>query len=180
MNDEDRISQAREDARRKYAESQEPPKKKEPRDWQAIIDEQAAQIDINTLPGKGKPLNLNRNPYADEADELANSLLKNAGFTLPWIEDSRKIDAELAAARAKLVRARDEYHEMRDAQICAGQQWVEGSWQAALREFCGRPAQQFVGTEAGERGTGDAEGQIRLAAAGSFGGLGLLGLDTAL
>ena len=135
MNDEDRISQAREDARRKYAESQEPPKKKEPRDWQAIIDEQAAQIDINTLPGKGKPLNLNRNPYADEADELANSLLKNAGFTLPWIEDSRKIDAELAAARAKLVRARDEYHEMRDAQICAGQQWVEGSWQAALREF---------------------------------------------
>ncbi|MCB0000973.1 MAG: DUF1992 domain-containing protein [Anaerolineales bacterium] len=135
MNDEDRISQAREDARRKYAESQEPPKKKEPRDWQAIIDEQAAQIDINTLPGKGKPLNLNRNPYADEADELANSLLKNAGFTLPWIEDSRKIDAELAAARAKLVRARDEYHEMRDAQICAGHQWVEGSWQAALREF---------------------------------------------
>lgn len=135
MNDEDRISQAREDARRKYAESQEPPKKKEPLDWQAIIDEQAAQIDINTLPGKGKPLNLNRNPYADEADELANSLLKNAGFTLPWIEDSRKIDAELAAARAKLVRARDEYHEMRDAQICAGHQWVEGSWQAALREF---------------------------------------------
>ena len=135
MNEEDRMSQAREDARRKYAESQEPPKKKEPRDWQAIIDEQAAQIDINTLPGKGKPLNLNRNPYADEADELANSLLKNAGFTLPWIEDSRKIDAELAAARAKLVRARDEYHEMRDAQICAGHQWVEGSWQAALREF---------------------------------------------
>ena len=129
------MSQAREEARRKYAERQEPPKKKEPLDWQAIIDEQAAQIDINTLPGKGKPLNLNRNPYADEADELANSLLKNAGFTLPWIEDSRKIDAELAAARAKLVRARDEYHEMRDAQICAGHQWVEGSWQAALREF---------------------------------------------
>ncbi|HRX02819.1 MAG: DUF1992 domain-containing protein [Anaerolineae bacterium] len=135
MNEEDRMSQAREEARRKYAERQEPPKKKEPLDWQAIIDEQAAQIDINTLPGKGKPLNLNRNPYADEADELANSLLKNAGFTLPWIEDSRKIDAELAAARAKLVRARDEYHEMRDAQICAGHQWVEGSWQAALREF---------------------------------------------
>ena len=135
MNEDDRNARAREEARRKYAEQQEPPKKKEPRDWQAIIDEQAAQIDINTLPGKGKPLNLNRNPYADEADELANSLLKNAGFTLPWIEDSRKIDAELAAARAKLVRARDEYHEMRDAQICAGHQWVEGSWQAALREF---------------------------------------------
>ena len=135
MNEDDRNARAREEARRKYAEQQEPPKKKEPLDWQAIIDEQAAQIDINTLPGKGKPLNLNRNPYADEADELANSLLKNAGFTLPWIEDSRKIDAELAAARAKLVRARDEYHEMRDAQICAGQQWVEGSWQAALREF---------------------------------------------
>ena len=135
MSEDDRISRAREDARRSYVEQQEPSKPKEPRDWQAIIDEQAALIDINTLPGKGKPLNLNRNPYADEADELANSLLKNAGFTLPWIEDSRKIDAELAAARSKLTRARDEYHEMRDAQICAGHQWVEGSWQAALREF---------------------------------------------
>lgn len=135
MNEEERISQAREDARRKYAEQQEASKPKEPRDWQAIIDEQAALIDIDKLPGKGKPLNLNRNPYADESEELANSLLRNAGFTLPWIEDGRKIDAELAAARAKLARARDEYSEMRDSQICAGHQWVEGSWQAAQREF---------------------------------------------
>lgn len=132
---EDPPRRAEEEARRKYGELQAPPKPKESRDWQAIIDEQAALIDIDTLPGKGKPLNLNRNPYADDGDELANSLLKNAGFTLPWIEDGRVIDAELTAARAKLTRARDEYVEMRDAQICAGHQWVEGSWQAALREF---------------------------------------------
>ncbi|MCB0252828.1 MAG: DUF1992 domain-containing protein [Anaerolineae bacterium] len=132
---EDLPPRAPEDARRKYDELRAPSKPKEPRDWQAIIDEQAALIDIDTLPGKGKPLNLNRNPYADEGEELANSLLRNAGFTLPWIEDGRKIDNELAAARTKLARARDEYAEMRDAQICAGHQWVEGSWQAALGEF---------------------------------------------
>lgn len=135
MNDEERTERVRDDARRAYEQQQEPAKPAEPRDWQAIIDEQAALIDIDKLPGKGKPLNLARNPYADEADEMAHSLIKNAGFTLPWIEDGRRIDDQLAAARARLARARDETFQLRDAQICAGHQWVEGSWQAALREF---------------------------------------------
>lgn len=135
MNQEQPDSPLHEDARRRYEEQKASPRPAEKRDWQSIIDEQAAQIDVASLPGKGKPLNLARNPYADEADEMAHSLLRNAGFTLPWIEDGRRIDDQLATARAKLVRARDEYHQLRDAQICAGHQWVEGAWQAALREF---------------------------------------------
>ena len=35
----------------------------------------------------------------------------------------------------KLQQAWEETMELRDAQICAGHQWVEGSWLASLREF---------------------------------------------
>jgi DnaJ homolog subfamily C member 28 len=107
----------------------------EPRDWQSLVEEQIAKIDWSTLAGKGKPLNLERNPYLDDSDELTHGLLKNAGFTLPWIEDGKTIDAEIAAVRAKLARAHASYLEARDAEICAGHQWIEGAWLAALREF---------------------------------------------
>ncbi len=106
-----------------------------PRDWQSLVEEQIAKIDWSTVQGKGKPLNLERNPYLDESDELAHSLLRNAGFTLPWIEDSRKIDADVAAARASLARAHASYLEARDAEMCSGHQWIEGAWLAAVREF---------------------------------------------
>lgn len=107
----------------------------QPREWQSLVEEQIAKIDWSTVAGKGRPLNLERNPYADPDDELAHGLLKNAGFTLPWIEDSRRIDADVAAARAKLARAHASYVDARDAEICAGHQWVEGAWLASVRAF---------------------------------------------
>lgn len=124
--------------RRKYHEEQagqRKPKPAEPRDWQSRIEEEIAKIDFDSLSNKGKPLNLNRNPYVREEDELANSLIRNAGFTLPWIEDGKKIDAQIEAARAGLKRARDGHLQMRDAEINADRQSVESAWQLALREF---------------------------------------------
>ena len=136
MADNDEQPSIKDQLRRQYQEEQagqtRPPK---PVDWHSRIEEQIAKIDWSQVEGKGKPLNLNRNPYADPDDELAHGLLRNAGYTLPWIEDSKKIDAELAAARAKLARAHTSYLEARDAEICAGHQWIEGAWLAAVREF---------------------------------------------
>lgn len=105
------------------------------RDWQSLIEEQIARLDLGNLPNRGRPLNLEDNPYADPSEDAAHRLIKNAGYTLPWIEEGHRIDQELAAARHKLERARAEYLELRDAQICAGHQWVEGAWLAAVREF---------------------------------------------
>jgi DnaJ family protein C protein 28 len=113
-------------------------KSQECRDWQSLIEEQIAKLDLDNLPNKGQPLKLDANPYADPADEAAHRLLRNAGFTLPWIEDGRKIDQDLERARQDLRRAWQEYADLRDAQICAGHQWVEGAWQAALRDFRSR------------------------------------------
>lgn len=126
----------KDELRRQYQQEQAGEQRSsQPRDWQNLIEEQIAKIDWSTVQGKGKPLNLDRNPYADPNDELAHGLLKNAGFTLPWIEDSKKIDADIAAARVKLTRAHASYLEARDAQMCSGHQWIEGAWLAAVREF---------------------------------------------
>jgi hypothetical protein len=136
MPEDDDTPTTKDQVRRRYQQEQageQPPK--QARDWQSLIEEQIAKIDWSTVAGKGQPLNLERNPYVDQADELAHGLLKNAGYTLPWIEDSRKIDADVAAARTQLARAHASYVEARDAEICAGHQWIEGAWLAAVREF---------------------------------------------
>lgn len=115
---------------------QEQRKATEPaRDWQSLIEEQIARLDLDNLANKGQPLNLEANPYLDPAEDAAHRLIKNAGYTLPWIEEGQRIDGELTAARARLARAHAEYLELRDAEICAGHQWVEGAWLAAVREF---------------------------------------------
>ncbi len=60
---------------------------------------------FDNLPGKGKPLNLDENPLEDPEWRLANKVLQDGGFTLPWIEDRKEIEARLAAAVAALSKA---------------------------------------------------------------------------
>lgn len=56
------------------------------------------------LPGKGKPLQLDQNPHQDPEWRAAHHILKDSGFTLPWIESLREIEVELKEARAGLAR----------------------------------------------------------------------------
>jgi DnaJ homolog subfamily C member 28 len=61
---------------------------------------------FDNLPGKGKPLHLDAdNPHADPEWELAFHILKEAGYSLPWIEEIKAIEADVAAARKDLQRA---------------------------------------------------------------------------
>ena len=59
---------------------------------------------FENLPGKGKPLRLSQNPHEDPAWRLAHHMLRENGFTLPWIERLRDIEAELEKARTALLR----------------------------------------------------------------------------
>ncbi len=127
-----------EELRRAYREEQDgqaQTKPTPPRDWQSVIEEQIAKIDVDVLAGKGKPLNLATNPYLDPSEALAQDLLKNAGFTLPWIDDAKHIDARLDAARRKLLRAWDETAGRGAAPVRTDAPQVESGWQTALREF---------------------------------------------
>lgn len=66
------------------------------------IQEAMAEGLFDNLPGKGKPLPLNSNPYLEPGQELAFGLLKNNGFAPEWIERDKEIRRELAAARKRL------------------------------------------------------------------------------
>jgi hypothetical protein len=88
---------------------------------------------FNDLPGKGKPLNLDKNPFADPEWELAYHMLKNGGFTLPWIEARQQIENGLEEARTELKRAW-EWQRVRAAQKMTLAQ-VEQHWQQSLSAF---------------------------------------------
>ncbi|WP_322807489.1 DUF1992 domain-containing protein [Thermanaerothrix sp.] len=60
---------------------------------------------FDQLPGRGKPLQLNDNPYEPPEWRLAFHLLRTHGFTLPWLEIRREIETDLQAARAELALA---------------------------------------------------------------------------
>ena len=61
---------------------------------------------FDNLPGKGKRLNLDEtNPHADPEWELAYHIIKDAGYSLPWIEAIREIEKDIEAARKDLQLA---------------------------------------------------------------------------
>jgi DnaJ family protein C protein 28 len=61
---------------------------------------------FDDLPGKGKPLHLDENnPHTDSDWELAYHILKEAGYTLPWIETLHDIENDIDIARRDLQRA---------------------------------------------------------------------------
>jgi len=65
-----------------------------------------AEGKFDNLPGKGKPLHLDEtNPHADPEWELAYKMLRDAGYSLPWIETIREIEKDIQLAREDMRRA---------------------------------------------------------------------------
>ncbi len=62
--------------------------------------------EFDRLAGKGKPLKLEDNPYEAEGLGSAFRLLKNNGFTLPWIEEGMEIERKRLLAHRLLRSAR--------------------------------------------------------------------------
>lgn len=58
---------------------------------------------FDNLPGKGKPLNLNKNPYAADM-QLANELLKENDLPPAWILQRNEILAKIAKLRTEIER----------------------------------------------------------------------------
>jgi DnaJ family protein C protein 28 len=86
------------------------------------IQEAMAEGAFDDLPGKGKPLIFDTNPFLEPGQELAFGLLKRNGYAPEWIERNKAIRRELDAARAHLRRA--------------WQEWIdEAAWQAAIARF---------------------------------------------
>lgn len=88
---------------------------------------------FENLPGKGKPLKLEENPHADPDWQLAHHILRESGFTLPWIEKRREIEVNLAKTRADLLRAWKWYQDPFPEDLPHDQ--IEKSWREAREAF---------------------------------------------
>jgi DnaJ family protein C protein 28 len=99
-----------------------------------LLRQAIAEGKFDNLPGKGKPLQLDReNPHADPAWELAYKILKDAGYSLPWIETIREIETDIASARMELKLAWQWYLAARGQGTSASNASAE--WQQAQLTF---------------------------------------------
>jgi DnaJ family protein C protein 28 len=104
--------------------------------WERGIDRQIEEAQregkFDNLPGKGKPLKLNDNPFQDPAVDAAYSLLKDNDFTLPWIAEGKEIDEALSNARTALARS----WALHQSEGSAGNMtWAKSEWARAENAF---------------------------------------------
>ena len=115
------------------------------RDWESWIDQQIreaeARGDFDNLSGKGKPLSLERNPYAADR-EMAYKILKDAGYAPEWIELDKSIRGRLEQARATLARSWTWYQanlervgDRTDRGAEGERARLAGGWQRAVAAF---------------------------------------------
>lgn len=80
--------------------------------WESLIDrrirEAQEQGEFDNLPGKGRPLDLSENPFADPSLGPAFRMLKNAGVVPAFLRERREILDALDTARGRLDRTADE------------------------------------------------------------------------
>jgi DnaJ family protein C protein 28 len=100
---------------------------------EAIIRKAMEEGAFDNLRGKGKPLNLDENPFADPGWRMAYNMLKNEGFALPWMEKRSQIEDEVTAAREALARTWSWRQEKIDAD--QGSAFVEEEWTKSLMHF---------------------------------------------
>jgi len=103
--------------------------------WRNNIDRQIEQAQaegkFDNLPGKGKPLNLEENPFEDPAMRNVFRMLRDSGFSLPWIEELKRVDADLKRARADLARRWNWYQN----NINKAPVFAEEEWSRAMDDF---------------------------------------------
>lgn len=129
----EQLQRARQKLDQHQIEAEEPRLASRPhakREWSDLVERriQEAMADgaFEKLPGKGKPLNLGRNPYLDPSLELAYGLLKNNGYAPEWIARDKEIRQNLEAARARLRLA---WAQRQDGPA------QEADWQVAVARF---------------------------------------------
>jgi len=107
--------------------------------YKSVVEEQIQEAmeqgKFDDLPGKGKPLNLDVNPYAGD-QELAFKMLKDNNFTLPWIADRNRLFEEIADFRERMLYQ----WQLHGAQVLAmargGQEGVaQRRWTALIMQW---------------------------------------------
>ena len=99
-----------------------------------LLRKAMAEGKFDNLPGKGMPLHLDENnPHADPDWELAYHMIKDSGYSLPWIETIHEIESDIETARQDLQRA----WSWRQSSLSASQPdaYASAEWERALSSF---------------------------------------------
>jgi DnaJ family protein C protein 28 len=101
------------------------------------IEEQIRQAikdgKFSDLPGKGKPLKLVENPFEEHEWRLANHILRNGGFTLPWIETRQQIEKDIILMHKELKNAW--LWRIKSKTASEPENIIESEWHRALEKF---------------------------------------------
>ena len=120
--------------------------------WSEIVERQIVGAqergEFDDLPGKGKPLDLTENPFADPEWRMAYKILQDNDFALDWIELDKEIRAEIKACREQLLQSKH-WYERSMTQLGYQQNcWTEeeriraqSAWERALEAFADQVAQ---------------------------------------
>ncbi len=90
-----------------------------------LIRNAQAKGEFSNLKGKGKPLKREAHPLAGE-QKMAYERVKEAGYTLPFLEQRQKLLGKVEATKDILVTAARNY---------MGDPWSEMRWKHAVRNF---------------------------------------------
>ena len=112
--------------------------RKKPGDtWENHVEMQIREAmergDFDNLKGKGKPLDLTPRT-ADPALEMANKIVRDAGFAPAWLELEHEIDAEQKKAADALVRAW-RWCEAARGDAIEDPLWLATEWRTAREAF---------------------------------------------
>src|SRR6266481_4502719 len=78
--------------------------------WEKIADrkirEAMAEGAFDNLRGKGRPLDLEENPYEDPSLRMGHRLLRNNGFAPAWMEEAKVLERAIEESELELIRTR--------------------------------------------------------------------------
>lgn len=106
--------------------------------WESFIDKKIREAmdngEFDHLPGEGKPLSeLEENPFEDADKRLAHHLLKNSGFTLPWIQMRQQINNDIERMTVPIQRVWSAVQHR--LAFNSQDQQAQSYWQRAVEEF---------------------------------------------
>jgi DnaJ family protein C protein 28 len=112
-------------------------KKKPGQSWADFVEQQIRDAmergEFDNLPGKGKPQNLT-SFAGDPALEMANKIVRDAGFVPAWLELEQEIEREQREAAEALMRSW-RWREATRGDAIEDPRWIEAEWAKARDLF---------------------------------------------
>lgn len=146
MADKKRIQEARQKASDYHNEEQtEPnmPGRQAPRElnhWTDLvgqrIEEAMRQGYFDNLPGRGRPLNLEKNPFVPDDMQMANKLLESNKLVPGWIGERKSVLAQIERFRTKLQETTARYlYAFRTTDDTAYQAELRSQWRLQVEAW---------------------------------------------